>query len=1655
MNNIDRLDAMLPLTTTNADGTLNYHDKQNINMNMNPLFRFLGIPQTDPYKAQYDMRYRNFDLPKYYQDGSVFLGEFVRGLILGDRNSFLTDPNYGIPLRATDQQHFNWTETKFDTPLLRVEPEQGVPFLFRSGFEQNSATTTRYGIGLFFENGFLFTSAGLTHFARSLQVIRNAVTLTIEWAILAKLMLIMPRDREFRIMTERAKLTDFIQILQLHAKNFACFQKSRDGAINRIMQARNALINEPGGVTPSSLIIPHGGKIFFRGSGKALEFMDSGNRGVNKREQNPENINSFMDLKVITITDYRDQPDRGARLLEPLTRERINGGYLGFYGAGLNVVLRNIDKYVSDHRSIRFYNFDDDEIAELTIREAVEKSPIWNDHKDVNGDTWMRGVPPRGPGIGDFITYQHDGVTHEKFKYFQPKVTYQDWDLFSMRLGGAGSLVKSHVYQFGDLSLEYFPHPLFNAVIRSVIAKGKGTVIPAYKQEEERPKLVISTNTDTSLILKKIHEELSHDKTAHMSFFASPVWEVMKPFGDMTVSDSVHRDETGLTYSPDYYKNVIGKARESFRDFFGGLNGGTITSDDVKRFVGIIRDVELFSDNTYGKGMIQVIDNNSMAPPTAPAEDVVDVDNGEEEKPDVPPGEFSLVEEDGDGELFTQYLAEHPEPKRPPYIKPVTTTRDNIVRYDINAHGIDRNKNYIYGKGTEQLIISPEEHARLLKVVDKYFFADPKEKKILSDEDQAKMHMEVNHANTVIGTQNDSEELRYDKEIEEWRNKWMEFEQKNKKKPGDSITGVPSASSEPDKHAAPKAPTPSSAPGARVKLVKRFVTNTSTYLKEGASVAGLVAAFNTSEIRGLLSSIKETEKDWGRYYHVLRKYNTEAAKARANKYDSLRELRNIGYDDKLLPYNREDVIDDCLNNDAFYEKREAERKLYEEKHGKKIKYDIKLPDKWKIVDFDFLLDVFLVVNSPELIVKSVGGISTVFSGGPGSVPPATAFKLVKDIIAKLTGPHSVVNNDDVYNNLRNAYAYMVSQNFIVTENELEPMNVNIKKFYFEYFREEINIMLARLSDTMKLVVSFDMLYTTIKASLAEHVSKGNHGDFVFNLNNGTTTFPVFTVPADYLKVLHGYTHFFGSVFEIKNRAYHLKNITKRYAPTSKSPIEKLQDMARLAVTTLSSKLKPMSIEQIHEASKDTVFNTESLKHLASVLPQEKAASLIQSVSHLVTLAKHKPEETSAILLNDLHTPLKSLSDRRGTAPLSGDGEASFHRMIDSFIQNANTKIQKEQQLEEQTRVGAKISLASVSARHLESHPLNIPSRMLAHSIITQTAGSRGAVGYYKAPRNRPSNYEDPFDLEGLRDDGGMDEEKADNGMDAFTDAWNARLEFLASYKDKDPLYYNTGIQIMHWKNTKKQHLDIIDNDFVYPFNVIAFRFSRKYETVSSILGKFGKETGFVAVGNANFLFGTDVATKTHEGHFTIYIGVIIYGTKNYVMLSDLYIKRYMGGSGVEFYTKEDIDDLRLNNFNPPNALHRPSIVTTLMPYGYRPLKFVDVRGYFNGSVVAQNEYRPPTYITTDAFYKALDFNNSEVSVPVFVEGETTANYLCGQEWQLIFNYDHMTYNSEVMAEDCLGNILYQGAKAVFEMHDPSTAILDENRKQTGLVPAVW
>lgn len=793
--------------------------------------------------------------------------------------------------------------------------------------------------------------------------------------------------------------------------------------------------------------------------------------------------------------------------------------------------------------------------------------------------------------------------------------------------------------------------------------------------------------------------------------------------------------------------------------------------------------------------------------------------------------------------------------------------------------------------------------------------------------------------------------------------------------------------------------------------------------------------------------------------------------SRTFKYPSL--IQKIGADQegvKIMPYlldMSQDInqifesLEKYINKDNQYNIMEEQRVKDERALNKKIKYDISLPAKWKIVDFDFLLDATIIVCFPYILTGALDDLAT--SSSPRDTKSFIA--LFKSALDKIGGPRSAFSQNDTFVQFETAYRYMLSQFFILTENELQPMNINTKKFIMDFFSFEIQSIKEAISDKLFYIADFELLYNMLKDDIAKHVKEtGNRNeDFEFTIkeklgDEKSDDVSILTIPAKFLKPLFVYIKLFGSVFDVKSRIQYLKEITKKYSPSVKSSISDREKMYDVARTALYSKLRPMSIDQISRASKSTVFNTEHLTHLTSVLPSDRASSLTQAVSHLVTLAEHKPEEAESIFLNDLHVPLKSLSERRGNGLLTEAGEASFHRMVDSFIQNANTKIQKEQELDRRTtRVGAKVSPLSASFKSQEKNIVSMPSIMMAHSmIVTKTAGSRGKVEYLSRKILGASipNLNDPFDIEGLDDDA-MDEEKNDMDGDSFTEVWQERLNFLANKKDSDPVYYNTGVNIMHWKNTKEQHLSIIDNDFIYPFNVIAFRPTRKFETSSGIIGKFGKDTGFVAVGNANFLFGTDVATKTHEGHFTIYIGVIIYGTKNYVMLSDLYIKRYLGGSGTEFYRKQDIDELRLNNFNPPNALHRPSIVSTLMPYGYRPFKFVDIRGYFSGSLTARNDNRPPTYITTESFYRAFDFNNAEVSVPVFVEGETTANYICGQEWQIQYNYDKSDYVSEVMGEDCLGNVLYPGARGVFEMHDPSSAILNADEKQKGLVPAVW
>lgn len=127
---------------------------------------------------------------------------------------------------------------------------------------------------------------------------------------------------------------------------------------------------------------------------------------------------------------------------------------------------------------------------------------------------------------------------------------------------------------------------------------------------------------------------------------------------------------------------------------------------------------------------------------------------------------------------------------------------------------------------------------------------------------------------------------------------------------------------------------------------------------------------------------------------------------------------------------------------------------------------------------------------------------------------------------------------------------------------------------------------------------------------------------------------------------------------------------------------------------------------------------------------------------------------------------------------------------------------------------------------------------------------------------------------------------------------------------------------------------------------ILFRPFQTYRMASAILAKGGSELGSTYHGHHDFMLSDDILRKVHVGHYTFYSKSVVKRPKNYIIIEDIFSQGYVGGEGIEVYSKdefaEDMADGQLGKGG------RPSIIAVS---SYEPKHDVlDITGRFHQTV---------------------------------------------------------------------------------------------------------
>lgn len=336
------------------------------------LIPYFGIPN-NPEQLKGDNAFvTRRQLPFAYKDKNILISTRIEGLVIKNPEELLS-AEYGAPPTKTDSLKFSVVSYYFDEGMLDVEPEEGVARHMRFAQRKASGTLIRKSKGMHFEHGFLYTDEGKRLYQLQQVQLANTVVNDMIYHTLYALRESRHQSIEFEVR-DGIHPRDFIEAVLKKNKEFACFQKYEDGPSNLINKVQNEL-QLRAGVTANAIVCSRGLEYFW--SGKAAEIKANEKTGSAISESSPYGVTSKSNLKLIFTRLFQNQ-EVGQLPIDPLIRERVNGEYYVMAPPPLEQVRGSgLENYRSSHRNIKIMDFEGRKWGTITLKDAINASPIW------------------------------------------------------------------------------------------------------------------------------------------------------------------------------------------------------------------------------------------------------------------------------------------------------------------------------------------------------------------------------------------------------------------------------------------------------------------------------------------------------------------------------------------------------------------------------------------------------------------------------------------------------------------------------------------------------------------------------------------------------------------------------------------------------------------------------------------------------------------------------------------------------------------------------------------------------------------------------------------------------------------------------------------------------------------------------------------------------------------------------------------------------------------------------------------------------------------------------------------------------------------------------------------------------------------------------
>ncbi len=247
--------------------------------------------------------------------------------------------------------------------------------------------------------------------------------------------------------------------------------------------------------------------------------------------------------------------------------------------------------------------------------------------------------------------------------------------------------------------------------------------------------------------------------------------------------------------------------------------------------------------------------------------------------------------------------------------------------------------------------------------------------------------------------------------------------------------------------------------------------------------------------------------------------------------------------------------------------------------------------------------------------------------------------------------------------------------------------------------------------------------------------------------------------------------------------------------------------------------------------------------------------------------------------------------------------------------------------------------------------------------------------------------------------------------------------------------------ILHLKLTRETFLWLCDNNIPVPMGLNVFRPWIITKTSSFLVMQGGWPLGFTAMGEADTMFGDDVAIKAHDMHFTFTSASVVKQPRAICWVDDAWVMEVHSGGNTKVMSESFITQFQGVQYRPSKIKdsERPSIFALFTTYRNDNIgDLIDCRGSFGASDVKANRRH---FVTTKSNLAMFNFNMHETVQHPFHFNDTDTNTVCFQGHQKCYNPVTKAMDRVVLGRGHFGANVYASMRSVWTMKNDNDGIL--------------